>query len=90
MSQSTNFDDLLYTIYENAYSNYKSTPQYEALQEKQEELAIECKRKFINDDYNFITTYIDTIVEIEGSKLEYMYKCGIDDCISILKKLQIL
>lgn len=90
MTPRLDLDDLLNIMFENACIDYHKTPQYSFLCEKQTKLDEDCKTILNMSDYEFVRECFDTMGNINGEQMEFVYRKGLTDCVQILKKLTIL
>lgn len=90
MTPRPDLDEIISIMLENAYLDFRQTPQYELLKEKQKKMDKDCETMFTKPELDFAEECFETILEIDGSEMEFIYRQGMKDCVKILKKLEIL
>ena len=84
------FDDFIMFSLEEATRIYHRTTPYHILNTKLEQMTEDCKHHFNEEDYHFIETCFETILEAEGNETSFAYLQSYKDCVALLKRLELL
>lgn len=91
MENNQNFELFLDTMLDTAVKEFHATPQYFLLKEKLEQMDLECDIMFpLETDREFVDHCLSLLTEISGHQEKYIYLKGYQDCIKLLKRLDIL
>lgn len=90
MTPRLDLDDIINILFENACVDFRKMPQYKLLWEKQIKMDEDCETMLGQEERDFVQECFDIMNEIDSEKLEFVYRQGFKDCVSILKKLEVL
>ena len=90
MINKEEFECFVEQLLDNAEKNFKATEQYKLLQEKLDQMNRDCDTMLTKDEKDFVVTCFELILDVEGQKEYYIYRKGLEDCISILRELGVL
>ena len=90
MVNKEEFEYFLEQLIDNAVKNFKETEQYKFLQEKLDQMDRDCDNMLTKDEKDFIVTCFELILDVDGQQERYIYRKGLEDCVSILKELGVL
>lgn len=81
------FDFFMDEMLDVAVAKFKATTQSELLQEKIEQMNRDCEMMFTEDERKFAIECFELLLEITGQEERFVYRQGLLDCITVLKKL---
>ena len=81
------FDFLMDELLNNALGEFQATDQYSLLKEKLVRVDQECETMFSLDEKFFVHECFETLLEVEGAKMQYVYRKGMLDSVKLLKQL---
>ena len=90
MSNKKEFDFFVEEMLSNAVKDFKETTQYELLQEKLEQMERDCDTSLTEDGKEFALECFDLLLDVGGQQEHYVYRKGLQDCVSLLKYLGVL
>lgn len=90
MVKEDEFDFFMEELLSRAQSGFKQTARYDYLREKWSQMDETCENYFNREDLSFVTECFEQIMEIDGEEARYVYRQGLLDCITLLKRLRVL
>lgn len=90
MSDDEKFDFFADELLNEAVKAFQSTTQYELLREKLDQMDTDCTIQFTDDARGFATECFELLSDISGRQEQYVYRRGLRDCVTILKRLGVL
>lgn len=89
MKQET-LNEIFNQLFDNTMQEFTREKIYESLVEKWNQIDRECDTMLAEDEQGFVRECFETIAEISCIENQYAYRCGILDCVSLLKALRVL
>lgn len=90
MIADEDYSFILSVLLDNCNKKFHKTTEAEYLKQKREKMDEDCKNLLAPDDIPLVEDFLCIISEIEGAKTEHAYVQGLRDCVSILKRLNVL
>lgn len=75
---------------DHASREFHKTNKYEPLREKLNLMENECKLSFSADEFKYIESWIDALMEVYCEESNFLYEQAYRDCVSILKRLKVI
>lgn len=89
MKQET-LDEIFNQLFDNAMQEFTREKGYESLMEKWNRIDQDCDTMLAEDERGFVRKCFESLAEISCIENQYAYRCGILDCVSLLKALRVL
>lgn len=90
MSGNKIYDFFIDELLSSAVKSFHDTRQYELLREKLDQMDRDCEFNFTDDAREFATECFELLLDISGQQEYYVYRQGLRDCVTILKRLGVL
>ena len=84
------WDEYLHNMYSQAFKEFHRTDHYRALKEKLDRMESDCRINSIAKDFFFVEEWIETLMEVNAAECGFMYERGYKDCVTLLKRLEVV
>jgi len=90
MSTKEELTDFVDQLLENAVAEYHTTPHYQLLKEKLDQMHQDCDGMLMEDEKEFAFECFELITQIESQQEAYLCHRAFGDCVAVLKGLGLL
>jgi predicted ATP-grasp superfamily ATP-dependent carboligase len=90
MTSREEFNFFIEQLLDTAVKEFKTTEQYRLLQEKLDQMDRDCEFNLTDEAREFAIECFALILEVAGQEEHYVYRKGLTDGITILKRLGVL
>lgn len=88
--KNIDFDFFMDEMLDVAVAKFKATAQSELLHEKIEQMNRDCETMFTEDERDFAVECFELLLDVAGQEERFVYRQGLLDCITILKRLGVI
>ena len=90
MTAKDEWNEYMNNMYSLAFEDFHRGDYYRALKETLDRLERDCKSNFDEDDFEYISDWIYALAASGDAQGTFMYERGYQDCIGILKRLDVI
>lgn len=88
--ENIDFDFFTDEMLDVAVVKFKATTQSELLHKKIEQMNRDCETMFTEDEREFAIECFELVLDVAGQEERFVYRQGLLDCITILKRLGVI
>ena len=85
-----NFEDFIRLSKESATRVFHQTEECKLLCANSQSAQQDLKLNFNSEDYSYIEDCFESMIKLEWSEMDFLYRQGFKDCVELLKSLEVL
>jgi len=84
------WNEYIFNMHRHATAEFRCTDHYRALKEKLVRMEGDCRGDSVAKDFFFMEKWIEALMEVNAAECGFMYERGYQDCVALLRRLEVV